>query len=219
MHLVVFDLETTGFSPYYNEIIQIAAIRIRDGAILNGEVFATYVKPLRPIPEEITAITGVSQTDVEDAPGPVEALQQFTSFAGDATLVAHNGRRFDLRFIQETRARHSMPPREWPLIDSMDLSKKLWPTATGHTLDDLIRRLNIKPPEDHPRHDARHDVHILAIALIQMLTPKMPSRSTNPQPFNPFSPDAPAFVSTASLMGKSPRAAQLNPPCNAKANI
>ena len=68
MNLVIFDLETTGFSPRYHEIIQIAAIRICHGQIVAADRFETYVRPQNAIPDEITELTGITDSDVSDAP-------------------------------------------------------------------------------------------------------------------------------------------------------
>ena len=102
MNLVIFDLETTGFSPYKNEIIQIAAVRVRDGQVLTAETdrFETFVRPRQPIPWFISNLTGIWQDDTGEAPTAEDALRAFSQFVGDSTLVAHNGARFDLPFTR-----------------------------------------------------------------------------------------------------------------------
>lgn len=167
MHIVVFDLETTGFSPSCNEIIQIAGIRMREGVILEQETFATFVRPVRYIPGNITELTGITHAQVQDAPEVVDALMNFSRFAGDATLLAHNGRRFDMPFIRESCARHKLPVRPVSFIDSMDLSKKIWGGRGGHGLDGVMARLGLSANGSR-RHDARGDVQILAEAVHRM---------------------------------------------------
>ena len=90
MNLVIFDLETTGFSPRYHEIIQIAAVRMRHGEIVATDRFETFVRPQNAIPGEITELTGITDSDVADAPEPPEALMALSRFVGDDTLIAHN---------------------------------------------------------------------------------------------------------------------------------
>ena len=87
-------------------------------------------------------------------------------FAGDATLLAHNGRRFDMPFIRESCARHKLSVRPVSFIDSMDLSKKLW-GGRSHNLDDVMTRLGLFA-DGSRRHDARGDVQILAKAVHRM---------------------------------------------------
>jgi|GEM_PF-407302 len=167
MELVIFDLETTGFSPRTHEIIQIAAVRIRHGELVAGERFATFVRPQTEIPSFISDLTGITSTDVRDAPEPAPALLAFSRFVGDATLVAHNGWRFDLGFIRENCQRHQLPTRAVPFFDSMTLSQQLWGSAKSHGLDAVMERLALAE-FDHHRHDARGDVALLAAAVRTM---------------------------------------------------
>lgn len=167
MDLVIFDLETTGLSPRSNEIIQIAAVRVREGVVLANERFETYVRPAQRIPGFITHLTGITNEDVSGAPPCIDALRAFSRYAGDATLVAHNGRRFDLPFIRESCARHALATREVPFFDSMQLSRKLWGGRGGHGLDDVLARCAVST-NGIRRHDARGDVHVLALAVTHM---------------------------------------------------
>ena len=164
MHLVIFDLETTGFSPRYHEIIQIAAIRMRHGQIVAADRFETFVRPQNAIPDEITELTGITDSDVSDAPEPAEALQALSRFVSDATLVAHNGRRFDLPFVRECCRRHQLPLREVPVIDSITFSRRIWANERSHNLDAVMERLGLSA-KGLRRHDARGDVGILAEAV------------------------------------------------------
>ena len=167
MDIVVFDLETTGLSPYCEEIIQIAGMRMRDGVILKSEVFETYVNPGKRISSFITHYTGITNAQVCHAPGAVQALAEFSKFVGDATLVAHNGKRFDMPFIRETCLRNSTPVRPIDFIDSIAFSRRLWGRGGGHGLDVILNRLRLDPHSVR-RHDARGDAAILAEAVRMM---------------------------------------------------
>lgn len=164
MDIVIFDLETTGLSPYTHEIIQIAGVRMRGGSVLEHENFATFVRPHRHIPPFIERYTGISNAQVQNAPQSSEALLSFSRFVGGATLIAHNGQRFDMPFIRESCVRHQVPVRQVAFIDSMAFSRKLWGGRGGHGLDAVMHRLELS---SHPgrRHDARGDVQILAEAV------------------------------------------------------
>ena len=164
MHLVIFDLETTGLSPAYHEIIQIAGVRMRAGRILAEEAFATFVQPLQPIPAEVSGYTRITNAQVENAPRAAKALVAFSRFVGDATLIAHNGQRFDMPFIRAACERHALPVRPVSLIDSIAFSRQLWGGRGGHSLDDVMARLQLSVPGTR-RHDARGDVQILAEAV------------------------------------------------------
>lgn len=167
MDIVVFDLETTGLSPDYHEIIQVAGVRMRGGAILAEESFATYVKPRQSIPTFITEYTGIRNADVRGAPGVVEALRQFSTFAGNAMLIAHNGKRFDIPFIHASCTQNGLPVRTVPFVDSMAFSRKIWGGRGGHGLDAVMSRLRITM-DGGRRHDARGDVQVLAEAVRRM---------------------------------------------------
>lgn len=168
MNLVIFDLETTGLSPYSNEIIQIAGVRIEAGRWSSeAAFFETFVRPSHSIPRHITHLTGITNADVGRAPGASEALKAFSQFAGDATLIAHNGHRFDVPFIRESCLRHQLPVRETGFADSMNFSRKIWGGRGGHGLDAVMSRLGLSAG-GHRRHDARGDVRILAEAVRRM---------------------------------------------------
>lgn len=173
MNLVIFDLETTGLSASLDDIIQIAAVRMRMGEILETEFFSTYVRPTRPVPSFITSFTGITNAQVERAPKPITALAEFSRFTGDSVLIAHNGARFDMPFIRESCARLAIPVRPVEFIDSIAFSRKVWGGRAGHGLDAVMTRLEISAA-GHRRHDARSDVRILAEAVRRMwsrLTP------------------------------------------------
>jgi DNA polymerase III epsilon subunit-like protein len=165
MNLIIFDLETTGLLPSQHEIIQIAAVKVTDGRWDEGEYFDSYVRPENRIPSFITKLTGISQAQVADAPSPVEVLTRFSRFVGeDATLIAHNGLRFDMRFIAENCKRHGIPVRETRALDSRAFSRKIWGGRGGHGLDAVLGRVGVSS-KGVRRHDARGDVHLLAQAV------------------------------------------------------
>ena len=164
---VIYDLETTGLSPERCEIIQIAAVRFRAGRMVREEMFFTYARPTTAIPSFIACYTGVTDAHVATAPRPHEALAGFAQFVGAAAgLIAHNGHRFDSRFLEATCRRHSLGTRAVHSIDSLHLSRRMFGTArgTGHGLDRVLSRLNIGRGEAR-RHDARGDVALLGRAI------------------------------------------------------
>jgi len=168
--LVVFDLETTGLSAYDDEIIQIAAVRIRDGRIRAAESFATYARPRRSISAFITRYTGITNADVRDAPAPRQAVSAFSAFCGNGLLVAHNGHSFDIPFLQRVCARNGELVRDAAYIDSMHLSWQVWGRTRGmsHGLDSVIARLGVRL-RGARRHDARGDVALLADCVVELL--------------------------------------------------
>jgi DNA polymerase III alpha subunit (gram-positive type) len=181
MNLIIFDLETTGLSPYSNEIIQIAAVKVRAGGWDEGEYFDTFVRPRQRVPGFITRLTGITQAQVAQAPAPGEALMSFSRFVGaeEAMLIAHNGPNFDMRFIAENCTRHGLPVRETAMLDSRAFSRKIWGGRGGHGLDPILQRLGLSTAGVR-RHDARGDVRLLAQAVRKMWGQLVPDFQTCP---------------------------------------
>jgi DNA polymerase III alpha subunit (gram-positive type) len=165
---VVFDLETTGLSPDLDDIIQIAAVRMRGWRVLELDSFATYVDPGRAIPPFITSYTGIRQSDVVGAPPAADALGAFSRWVADSTLVADNGHRFDMKFVESTCRRGAFGTRAVRYHDSLAMSWQLWGRkGTRHGLDAILGRLRLGA-SGHRRHDARGDVALLGRAIEMM---------------------------------------------------
>ena len=100
------------FSERKDELTQIAAARLERGEIT--EWFVTFVNPGKPIPDEISHLTNIFDTDVADAPTPVEACEQLARFVGDATLVAHNAA-FDRHFVTKNAGGACLKENLWSI--------------------------------------------------------------------------------------------------------
>ncbi|HYA08965.1 MAG TPA: exonuclease domain-containing protein, partial [Gaiellaceae bacterium] len=119
---VVVDLETTGGAAAPTGIIEIGAVRVRGGRLL--DTFTTLVNPGRHIPPFVSALTGISDAMVAGAPPIAEALPRFLAFAGDAVLVAHNAR-FDLAFLDRETERLTGSRIASPVVDTVALARRL----------------------------------------------------------------------------------------------
>ena len=136
---VVFDLETTGLSPKKAEIIEIGAVRVANGRVI--EKFQTYVKPYGPIPPMITELTGITEKMTENAPRIDNALPKFISFIKDDILYAHNSS-FDCRFIGVACLLLGYDPKN-EVRDSLTLARK-YINSENHKLETLKNYLGIK---------------------------------------------------------------------------
>lgn len=164
MKLIIFDIETTGLSHVYDDIIQIAAVRVRSSTWEVEESFETFVRPLRRVPHHITALTGITHGQVAQAPVATDALVRFSRFVGeDSTMIAHNGARFDMPFLHKSSLRHGLGVRPTKSLDSISLSRKVW-GGKGHGLDAVLHRLELSA-SGMQRHDARVDVDLLHQAV------------------------------------------------------
>ena len=159
LEYVVVDTETTGLNVKRDEIVQIGAVRIVDGKLLEGDSFERLVNPGRPIPKESIRFHGITDDMVAHAPGIDEMLAEFLDYAGDAVLVGHNIA-FDLSFMN----RAGVVPN--PSLDTMLLSIAAFPSRRDHTLDSLSEHFD-EVVED--RHTALGDADLTARIFIRLL--------------------------------------------------
>ena len=163
---VVFDTETTGLVPSEDEIVQIAAVRIVNGRRVGSEVFDTLVNPGRRIPPGSTAVHGITDAMVAEAPGIAEVGRRFHKFVEGAVLVAHNAP-FDMEFLR--RKEFAIGKRfDNPVLDTVLLSAVVYGQSEVHSLDALTHRLGITIPEE-ARHTAIGDTIATADAFLKLL--------------------------------------------------
>ena len=161
---IVFDLETTGLNPASEEITEIAAVRVVDGAIQDS--FQTYVNPHKPIPPEITELTGISDETVANAPDLNEAVPQFLAWAGEGKypLVAHNAG-FDMGFLR-TACKRLAIERDFTAIDTLEMSRLMLPHLHKFKLNILAKELAVGPFE---HHRASEDAAVLGRIFVKLL--------------------------------------------------
>lgn len=164
---VVFDTETTGLLPNQgDEIVQIAAVRIVNGKRVEAEVFDMLVNPGRSIPAASTAVHGITEAMVSDAPDIAIAGRAFHRFAQGAVLIAHNAP-FDMAFLR--RHEPAIGARfDNPILDTVLLSAVVFGQHEDHSLDALTHRLSITIPEE-ARHTAIGDSVATADAFLKLL--------------------------------------------------
>ncbi len=143
---VVFDLETTGFSPVNNRIIEIGAVRVENGKITDK--FSTFVNPQVPIPMRIEDLTHINDAMVMDSETIEEILPKFLKFCEGAVMVAHNAS-FDMSFITENCKRQGID-REFTSVDTVALARVLLPQLNRYKLDTVAKALQV-PLESHHR--------------------------------------------------------------------
>ncbi|WP_242143421.1 MULTISPECIES: 3'-5' exonuclease [unclassified Bacillus cereus group] len=138
---VVIDFETTGFHPYNDRIIQVAAVRYRNHELVDQ--FVSFVNPERPISSRITSLTGITNYRVSDAPTIQEVLPLFLAFLSNDTIVAHNAS-FDMRFLKSNMSRFQLGEPKNKVIDTVPLAKKYMKHAPNFKLETLKRMLGIR---------------------------------------------------------------------------
>ncbi|NLM38181.1 MAG: PolC-type DNA polymerase III, partial [Firmicutes bacterium] len=148
--LVVVDIETTGFNPEWNDLLEIGAVKIVNGTVT--ETFTSFVRPKRSIPYKIQQLTGITEEMVKDAPPPAEVLTEFLAFVGDAVFVAHNAQ-FDYGFLRTKLKKHLQVEFNPPVADTLALSRALWPQMKSHRLDLLAKELGVVQEQHHRAGD------------------------------------------------------------------
>lgn len=120
-HITVIDFETTGFSAEQHEIIQIGAVKYRDGQEVDR--FERFAEPFYPIPWKITQLTGISTEMVMGAPPIEQSLRELETFLRGETIVAHNAN-FDMKFLLENFRRHEIDHEKYKVVDTVRLARK-----------------------------------------------------------------------------------------------
>lgn len=144
---VVFDLETTGISTAYDAVVEISAVRVKDGVAV--EEFGTLVNPKRPMPFSASMVNGITDEMLKSAPVFEEVLAKFLEFAGDNVLVGHNIHTFDMKFIYRDSKEFygKIPDNDY--VDTLTLARQYISGLSHYRLVDLAQHYGISPEGAH----------------------------------------------------------------------
>lgn len=143
---VVLDVETTGLDPVFNDIIEIGLVRVRQGNI--SDRFQSLVNPGYALDSFISELTGITDDMLISAPKLEEIMPSAISFIGDDFVVAHNAN-FDINFMYDSCLKLELLAFKNDFIDTMRLSRRLFPEFAHHRLTDLIQRFKISDTVEH----------------------------------------------------------------------
>lgn len=143
---VFFDIETTGFNPLYNKIIEIGAVKISGRKM--ADRFGTFVNPGNPVSDRIEQLTGINNDMLMNAPCIEEALPEFLKFTDHCVMVAHNAY-FDMGFIISEGKKLGIRT-QYTVIDTVEMTKMLLPQLNRHTLPVVAETLHVSL-ENHQR--------------------------------------------------------------------
>ncbi len=158
----VFDIETTGFNPKFDKITEIAVAKVKDGKIIDE--YSTFVNPERPIPKEIQELTHINDDMVKDAPKIDVVIKEFLEFTKDCILVAHNSK-FDVSFIKYFAEVEKLEVKN-TVIDTLTISRELYPTFENHKLGTIAQNLEISL---EGAHRAINDVRATVQVFMKMI--------------------------------------------------
>ena len=162
---VVFDIETTGFSPVENRIIEIGAVKVCGRQITDR--FSTFVDPGVPIPFTIEKLTGINDSMVIGAEGIDKVLPRFLSFCEGCMLVAHNAE-FDMSFIKENCDRQGIG-HDFTYVDTVGMARVMMPSQSKHTLDAVAKALGVSLLNHHRAVDDAEATAEIFIKLVAMM--------------------------------------------------
>ena len=144
---VIFDLETTGISPNYDEVIEISALKVKGGEVVDE--FNTLVNPGRKIPFGATKVNGITNAMVAEAPAFSHVLAEFLDFAEGLVLVGHNIARFDMKFIWRDAEQYFGEIPQNNYVDTLQVARKHLPKMDHHRLVDLAEYYGISSEGAH----------------------------------------------------------------------
>lgn len=160
---VVFDVETTGLSAIYNDLIQVAASKMYKGNIIAE--FDEFINPGHPLSAFTTELTGITDEHVKNAKPLVQVLKEFQEFCKDTVLVAHNAT-FDVGFMNANYERHGLPKITQPVIDTLEFARNLYPEYKRHGLGPLTKRFGVALEHHHmANYDAEATGRLLFIFI------------------------------------------------------
>lgn len=162
---IVLDLETTGLSVNFHEIIEFGYVIVKDGLITKQNTI--LIKPNGLVPEHITEFTNITNAMLKDKPNLATVLPTILELIGNRTIVAHNAN-FDFGFLQAAMKQHGLPLLTNPVIDTLQLSRVIQSQLKYYRLGTICRAYSIKYDDD-TAHRADYDANVLAQVFCKML--------------------------------------------------
>ena len=160
---VIFDVETTGLSSVYDTIIEIGAVKMKNGEVIDR--FDKFINPHHPLSEQTINLTSITDEMVSAADDEDVVIKQFKDFYGDDPLCGHNVQ-FDVGFVNAALRRSGYEEITQPVVDTLEVSRLLHPEQTRHTLDSLAKKYNVVL-EHH--HRANQDAEATGYLMFKLL--------------------------------------------------
>lgn len=160
---VVFDVETTGLSAYYDTIIELAAVKVYHGEIIDR--FESFANPHHRLSATTINLTGITDEMVQKAPDIEVVIRKFSEWIGNDVLVAHNAT-FDIGFLNAAYKKIAFEKAKNPVIDTLELGRFLYPNMKNHRLNTLAKKFDIELTQ---HHRAIYDAEATGYLLMKML--------------------------------------------------
>ena len=156
---VIFDVETTGLSAIYDKVIELSAVKMQDGNVL--ERFDEFIDPGFPLSEQTTNLTSITTEMVQGSKTEEEVFQMFKDFCKGCIIAGHNVS-FDMGFMNTGYERHQMGKIAEPVIDTLPLARFLYPDMRGYRLNTLSKKFKVALEHHHrANYDSEATGHLL----------------------------------------------------------
>ncbi|MDP9312575.1 MAG: 3'-5' exonuclease [Chloroflexota bacterium] len=166
---LIFDVEGTGIDYTTEHIIQIGAVPVEQRMICNDQVFHSHVRSPKPIPPQITQLTGVRQQDCDAAPPFPDVFQAFSRIAMSRVLVTQCGYEYDFPLLQHACHRYQLPYHWPPMLDTKALFALLHPEIDAIFSTDFLAQYYQIDRSLYQRHDALGDARLIVEIFIHIL--------------------------------------------------
>ncbi|UOR12696.1 PolC-type DNA polymerase III [Halobacillus amylolyticus] len=184
---VVFDVETTGLSAVYDKIIELAAVKVKGGEIIDR--FESFANPHHPLSQTTIDLTGITDDMVNDAPEIDDVLKDFHNWMANDILVAHNAS-FDMGFLNAGFQRIDYPKAPNPVIDTLELARFLVPELKNHRLNTLCKHFDIELTQ---HHRAIYDAEVTGYLMWKLVKKAIGREITNHMNLNDYMGEGKAY--------------------------
>ena len=150
MEFIAFDVETTGIVAGVDQIVELGAVKFKDGK--PEGVFSTLINPEQIIPEESIRVHNITNEMVQSQPKIHQVLPNFTEFCKDSIMVAHNAP-FDVQFIKAAYEKHQIETPKVSILDTLILARKIFKGLPNYKLVTLTEYLKIPSTGFHRAQD------------------------------------------------------------------
>ena len=161
---VVFDTETTGLYVGNDQMIEIGAVKIKEGNIIDR--FDELINPNRLLPPKITELTNITDDMLKDKDTEENVTRRFLEWAGEDPMLAHNAK-FDIGFISQACKKYGFKEFDTTVVDTMGVARMLYPDWSNHKLSTLVKKLSVEWNEDE-HHRADYDAEGTAKCFYKM---------------------------------------------------
>ena len=178
---VVFDLETTGISCVTDGVVEISAVKVVNGEIVDE--FSELVNPEMPISDSASQVNGITNDMVAECPVFEVVLAQFLDFVGDSVLVGHNIHTFDMKFIQRDAQKYFGKMIGNDYIDTLQIARLYLPELGHHKLTDLAEHYGIETEGAHRAlNDCRMNQKVFELLRKEMENPSEAAKTVKKCP-------------------------------------